>query len=258
MNLTAFTYRSRWAALLAAVPLLAACGGDPGAGRDGAPPGLGRGSHLVITTDNGVRLRPAEDDRVVIEARIEGGWSHRDDTWVLDLSCPGDEEPAPDGPGNHEDGRCPRMPAVGIPAGVPVTVTAQNAGIDVAGVATALDLTTVNGDVTVARSGRDDATVRLVTRNGSVRAGTLSSARLHAQTVNGDVTLASTTSPARLDAATTNGSVRVSLPSDAPEYAADATTRNGRTSVAFPSATEGNGHDMTLTTVNGDVTATRG
>ncbi|MFE9782102.1 DUF4097 family beta strand repeat-containing protein [Streptomyces sp. NPDC005775] len=212
----------------------------------------------MITTDNGVRLRPAEGDGAVIEARIDSRWSHRDDTWVLDLSCPGDEEPAPDEQGDHEDGQCPRMPVVGIPVGVPVTVTARNAGIDVVGVATALDLTTVNGDVTVARSGLDDATVRLVTHNGSVRAGTLSSARLHAETVNGDVTLGSTTSPARLDAATTNGSVRVSLPRDAPEYAADATTRNGRTAVAFPFATERNGHNMTLTTVNGDVTATRG
>ncbi|MFJ4839116.1 DUF4097 family beta strand repeat-containing protein [Streptomyces sp. NPDC088746] len=248
MDITAFPHRSRWAALLAAVPLLAACGGDPGARLDGAPPSLGRESRLVITTDNGVRLRPADDDRAVTEARIDSRWSHRDDTWVLDLSCPGHEE----------DRACPRMPAVGIPAGVPVTVTARNAGIDVAGVATALDLTTVNGDVTVARSGLGDATVRLATRNGSVRAGTLSSARLHAETVNGDVTLGSTTAPSRLEAATTNGSVRVALPHDAPAYAVDATTRNGRASVAFPSATEGHGHDMTLATVNGDVTATRG
>lgn len=108
------------------------------------------------------------------------------------------------------------MPAVGVPAGVSVTVTARNAGIDVAGVASALDLTTVNGDVTVARSGLDDATVRLATRNGSVRAGTLKSAHLHAETVNGDVTLGSTTSPSRLDAATTNGSVRVALPTTRP------------------------------------------
>jgi DUF4097 and DUF4098 domain-containing protein YvlB len=112
--------------------------------------------------------------------------------------------------------------------------------------------------VTVTRSGLGDATVRLTTRNGSVRAGTLSSARLHAETVNGDVTLGSATSPSRLDAATTNGSVQVALPGDAPAYVVDATTRNGRASVAFPSSTEPNGHDMTLATVNGDVTATRG
>ncbi|MFI6120530.1 DUF4097 family beta strand repeat-containing protein [Streptomyces sp. NPDC051064] len=253
MDITAFTHRRRRASLLAVVPLLAACGGDPGARPEGAPPALGRGTHLVITTDNGVRLRPADGDRAVTEARIGSRWSHRDDTWVLDLSCPRHEEH-----GDHEDGPCPRMPAVGIPAGVPVTVTARNAGIDVAGVATALDLATVNGDVTAVRSGLDDATVRLTTRNGSVRAGTLSSARLHAETVNGDVTLDSATSPSRLDAATTNGSVRVALPHDAPAYVVDATTRNGRASVAFPSATERNGHDMTLATVNGDVTATRG
>ncbi|MFJ8747913.1 DUF4097 family beta strand repeat-containing protein [Streptomyces sp. NPDC102441] len=258
MNFTAFTRGRQRASLLAVVPLLAACGGDPGAGPEGAPPALGRGTHLVITTDNGVRLRPADEDRVVTGARIDSRWSHRDDNWVLDLSCPRHEEHEEYGDrGDHEDGPCPRMPSVGIPAGVSVTVTARNAGIDVAGVATALDLTTVNGDVTVARSGLSDATVRLVTRNGSVRAGTLRSSHLHAETVNGDVALGSTTSPTRLGALTTNGSVRVALPHDAPAYTVEATTRNGRTSVAVPSATERNGHDMTLATVNGDVTATR-
>jgi hypothetical protein len=249
MDITAFTHRRRRGSLLAVLPLLAACGGNPGVHPEGAPPALARGTHLVITTDNGVRLRPAEDDRAVTEARIGSRWSHRDDTWVLDLSCPEHEE--------HEDGPCPRMPAVGVPAGVSVTVTARNAGIDVVGVAAGLDLTTVNGDVTVTRSGLGDTPVRLVTHNGSVRTGTLSSARLHAETVNGDVALGSATSPFRLSAATTNGSVRVALPHDAPSYDVDATTRNGGTSVAVPTATDGNGPGMTLTTVNGDVTVTR-
>ncbi|MFC9121169.1 DUF4097 family beta strand repeat-containing protein [Streptomyces sp. NPDC057067] len=253
MDITAFTHGRRRASLLVVVPLLAACGHDPGARPDAGPPELGRGSHLVITTDNGVRLRPSDDERVVGGGRIDSSWSHRDGTWVLDLTCPGQDGDE----GNADGGPCTRMPAVGVPAGVSVTVTARNAGIDVAGVASALDLTTVNGDVTVARSGLDDATVRLATRNGSVRAGTLKSAHLHAETVNGDVTLGSTTSPSRLDAATTNGSVRVALPHDAPAYAVDATTQNGRTSVTVPSATERDGHGMTLATVNGDVTAAR-
>ncbi|MFD6276093.1 DUF4097 domain-containing protein [Streptomyces sp. NPDC060209] len=254
MDITAFTHGRRWAALLAVAPLVAACGGDPGARPDGAPPALGQGAHLVITTGNGVRLRPADGDRAVTGSQTDSRWSHRDDNrddiWVLDLSCPQRE--------GHDDGPCPRMPAIGVPAGVFVTVTARNAGIDVAGLSAGLDLTTVNGDVSVTRSGLSDATVRLATRNGSVRAGTLRSADLHAETVNGDVTLGSATSPSRLTASTTNGSVRVALPHGAPAYDVDAATRNGRTSVAVPSATEANGHDMTLSTVNGDVTATRG
>ncbi|WP_203182644.1 DUF4097 family beta strand repeat-containing protein [Streptomyces pratensis] len=250
MDITAFTRGRQWASLLAAVPLLAACGGDPGAHPDGSRPALARGDHLLITTDNGVRLRPADGDRAVTEDRIGSRWSHRDDTWVLDLSCTPHED--------HEGGPCPRMPAIGVPTGVFVTVTARNAGIDAAGISGGLDLTTVNGDVTVARSGSGDTTVRLATHNGSVRTGTLRSERLHAETVNGDVTLGSATSPSRVTAATTNGSVRVALPHDAPGYDVDATTRNGRASVTVPAATEDGGYGMTLTTVNGDVTARRG
>lgn len=251
MNITVFTRGRRWAALLAAAPLVAACGGqaDPGAPAGGAPPVLRPGAHLVITTGDGVRLRPADGDRAVTEARIGSGWSHRDGLWVLDLSCPRHE--------GHEDGRCPRMPAVGVPAGVSVTVTARNAGIDATGITAGLDLTTVDGDVTVTRSGEDDATVRLVTRNGSVRTGALRAAGVHAATENGDVTLGSATSPARVTASTTNGSVRVSLPHGAPAYDVAATTRNGRASVAVPAATRENGHEMRLSTVNGDVTAVR-
>ncbi|MFC8225735.1 DUF4097 family beta strand repeat-containing protein [Streptomyces sp. NPDC057287] len=250
MDIMALTHRQRWAATLAAVPLLAACGGDPGTRPAGAPLALEQGARLLITTDNGVRLRPADDDRAVTDTHVESSWSHRNGTWILDLSCPGHEE-------GHAGRPCPRMPTIGVPAGVPVTVSARNAGIDAVGVSAGMDLTTVNGDVTVTRSGRDDAAVRLATRNGSVRTGALRSARLHAETVNGDVTIGSATSPAGLTAVTANGSVRVALPHDSPAYRTTATTRNGRTSVTVPSPTDGNGHAMALTTVNGDVTAAR-
>ncbi|MFJ8886850.1 DUF4097 family beta strand repeat-containing protein [Streptomyces sp. NPDC102402] len=241
------------AALLAVVPLTAGCGGGHDGGPDGrlglSPPGLSPGSHLLITTENGVRLRPAEGDRATADRHVTSGWSRHDDTWTLDLACEDDD--GRDLPG------CPRMPVVGVPAGTSVTVTARNAGVDAAGIEAELDLTTVNGDVTVTRSGRDDATVRLTTRNGSVRAGTLRSAHLHAETVNGDVAIGNATSPAGLTALTTNGSVRVSFPHDAPAYRTTATARNGRTSVTVPSATDKAGHEMSLSTVNGDVTAAR-
>ncbi|MFH0176533.1 hypothetical protein [Streptomyces cacaoi] len=48
------------------------------------------------------------------------------------------------------------MPYVKVPGGMGVTVSARNAGVDVAGLVAALDVTTVNGDVsrssTLARS----------------------------------------------------------------------------------------------------------
>ncbi|MFF1459584.1 DUF4097 family beta strand repeat-containing protein [Streptomyces sp. NPDC058330] len=243
----------RLAVLLTVAPLVAACGsarGGESAGGAATPPALSGRSHLVVTTDNGVRLRPADSDRVGVDRLVTGGWSRDGDDWTLALSCP--EHP-------DHDRECPRMPVVHVPAHLSVTVQARNAGIDAAGVAGAMDLTTVNGDVTVVGSGLRDADVRLTTRNGSVRADAVDSAGLHAETVNGDVTLTAGTSPVRLVAATTNGSVRVTLPDDAPVYRTEATTRNGRTSVTVPGPGPGEQprRSMTLTTVNGDVDAVR-
>ncbi|MFH9863949.1 DUF4097 family beta strand repeat-containing protein [Streptomyces sp. NPDC017202] len=255
------TYARRLAVVLAALPLVAGCGGTGHDGRDdaraaGGQPITGPGAHLVITTDNGVRLRPADGDRVVVDDRGVGHrWTHHDGTWVMDLSCA--RPPEADGP-------CPRMPEVDVPAGTSVTVTARNAGIDVAGIDAALDLTTVNGDVTVTGSGNGEtaegaegAAVRLATRNGSVRADALRVTTLRAQTVNGDVVLHCATAPTGVAAATTNGSVRVVVPHDAPRYRVTATTDNGRPSVALPTDGTQDDRTMALTTVNGDVGAAR-
>ncbi|GAA4789706.1 DUF4097 family beta strand repeat-containing protein [Streptomyces ziwulingensis] len=241
------TPRRTLAALLLPLPLLATgCGGGDGGG-DGGPDAWGAptGAHLVITSENGVSLRPGDDDEVEVDGRVGHRWTHRDDTWVLDLSC------------EARDGRCPRMPRVDVPAGTPVTVSARDAGIDAAGVRGALDLTTVNGDVTVTRSGTDGAAVRLATRNGSVRATGLRAGDLHAETVNGDVVLACATAPDGVGGTTTNGSVRVALPHDAPAYRVSATTGNGSPTVDVPTAGAADGRVIRLRTVNGDVGATR-
>ncbi|MFE7068782.1 DUF4097 family beta strand repeat-containing protein [Streptomyces sp. NPDC057620] len=261
MDATTTTRARSLVALLAVVPLVAACGGghdgnhDEGAWGAAALTAVARGADLVITTDNGVRLRPADGDRVGVGGHIRHEWSHRDDTWVLDLSCPKQDTDGQDTDGQESGEECARMPEVDVPKGASVTVSARNAGIDVAGVSAALDLTTVNGDVTVTRSGQKDAPVRLETRNGSVRAGTLRADDLHAETVNGDVTLDCATSPDGVGALTTNGSVRVMLPHDAPAYRVAATTDNGRPSVTVPTGDGDDDRSMTLTTVNGDVTA---
>ncbi|MGW7257348.1 DUF4097 family beta strand repeat-containing protein [Streptomyces sp. NPDC054834] len=248
---TTTTAPRRPALLLAVLLAATGCGGG---GHKAAPPlaalpGGPATARLVITTDNGLRLRPADGDGADVDRRVDHRWSHHGDTWVLDLSCP-----------EHGDraGRCPRLPEVDVPAGTAVTVSARNAGIDAAGVPGALDLTTVNGDVTVTRSGRKGAEVRLATRNGSVRATALGAKRLRAGTVNGDLDLDCATAPDTVTAATTNGSVRVSVPHDAPAYRVTATTTNGRPSVTLPTASASGDRRMTLTTVNGDVTATTG
>ncbi|MGW0871041.1 DUF4097 family beta strand repeat-containing protein [Streptomyces sp. NPDC002740] len=241
--------------VLTVLPFAVSCGGREHGGAGGpaavGPPALARsGTHLVITTENGLLLRPTDGRRVTVDDRADGDWSHDGDTWTLDLSCT-DRERA------RGEEACPRMPSVRVPDGVSVTVTARNAGVDVAGLAAALDVTTVNGDVTVTRSGKDDAPVRLATRNGSVRATALDAGRLRAATTNGDVILACATAPTGVTAATTNGSVGVTVPHDAPAYLVTAATDNGRATVGVPTSDDRRGPAMTLTTVNGDVDVRR-
>ncbi|MEU0409047.1 DUF4097 family beta strand repeat-containing protein [Streptomyces griseorubiginosus] len=237
-------------AMLALLPLAGACGEDGGGAAPGPRTLRGPASagQVVIATDNGLRLRPADGDHVTVDDRVDGHWSHRKGVWTLDLTCADRGE---------DDGGCPRMPYVKIPDGVSVTATARNAGVDVAGVAAALDLTTVNGDVTLTRSGRDGADVRLSTRNGSVRATAVEARRLHAATTNGDVVLGCAAIPTGVTATTVNGSVDVTVPHDSPAYRVAAATDNGRATVAVPVRRADRDHTMTLTTVNGDVGAHR-
>ncbi|MEU5047894.1 DUF4097 family beta strand repeat-containing protein [Streptomyces griseorubiginosus] len=238
-------------ALLALLPLAGACGGHD-VGRGAHAPrilsGAAVGQQVVIATDNGLRLRPADGDQVTVDHRVDEHWSHHEDVWTLDLTC--DDRAA-------DDGDCPRMPYVELPDGVRVTVTARNAGVDVAGVTATLDITTVNGDVTLTRSGREGADVRLSTRNGSVRATGVAAHRLYTATTNGDVVLGCAAVPTGVTAATVNGSVDVTVPHDSPAYRVAASTDNGRATVAVPVRRPDRNHVMTLTTVNGDVTAHR-
>ncbi|MFJ8780544.1 DUF4097 family beta strand repeat-containing protein [Streptomyces sp. NPDC102476] len=245
---------TRLMVVLALLPLAGACSDDDGGGESGGPQAAGTfraagsGDHVVIATDNGLRLRPADGRGVTVDDRVDQHWSHRGKVWTLDLSC-ADRTAGDEG--------CPRMPYVEIPDGVSVTATARNAGVDVAGVGAALDITTVNGDVTVSRSGRDDADVRLSTRNGSVRATSVAAERVHAATTNGDVVVGCAAVPSGVSAATVNGSVDVTVPHDSPPYRVTAATDNGRATVAVPAQRADRNHTMTLTTVNGDVDARR-
>ncbi|MEB3964384.1 DUF4097 family beta strand repeat-containing protein [Streptomyces kunmingensis] len=220
---------------------------------------------LTITTDNGLRLRPTDGDRIRVDPAVSPDWSRDGRTQVLDLSCHGpDDQPEDgsddrfeDGSDHRSDRPCPRMPEIEVPAGTAVTVTARNAGIDVAGVTGSLDLTTVNGDVTVAGSGNGGAPVRLATRNGSVHATDVSASALRARTVNGDVTLGCATAPHRISGRTVNGSVDVAVPHDSPAYRVTATTDHGRPLISVPTGSGRPDRTMALATVNGDVRADR-
>ncbi|MFF4055319.1 DUF4097 family beta strand repeat-containing protein [Streptomyces sp. NPDC001668] len=244
---------ARLMVVLSLLPLAGACGGDHDGASDGpqtlgALRTAGSGDHVVIATDNGLRLRPADGRGVSVDDRVDEHWSHHGEVWTLDLSCTDRD---------RGDGDCPRMPYVEIPDGVSVTVTARNAGVDVAGVTSALDITTVNGDVTATRSGRDDADVRLSTRNGSVRATSVAARRVHAATTNGDVVIGCAAVPSGVSATTVNGSVDVTVPHDSPSYRVTASTDNGRALVGVPERDADKDHAMTLTTVNGDVDVRR-
>jgi len=234
--------------LLLALPFAGACdGGGSGAPRaDSALRAAASGDEVLISTDNGLRLRPADGDHITVDDRIDGHWSHHGDRWTLDLDC-----------ADRHDQSCPRMPYVKIPDGAKITVTARNAGVDVVDVAAALDVTTVNGDVTVTHSGREHAPLRLVTRNGSVRATALQAGRLHASTVNGDVVMQCAAAPSGVTARTVNGSVDVTVPRDAPAYRVTMSTDNGRTATDVDAPDADRNRLMTLSTTNGDVTARR-
>ncbi|MFJ9037035.1 DUF4097 family beta strand repeat-containing protein [Streptomyces sp. NPDC102406] len=243
-------YLAVGALVLAAGPLLAGCAEGDGHGRSDAADAQLTGSvtRLTITTENGVRLRPADGDEIGVDQAVASHWSGHGRSRVLDLSCRKDDGP---------DRPCPRMPEIGVPAGTSVTVTARNAGVDAAGVSGPLDLTTVNGDVTVTGSGQREATVRLATRNGSVRTTAVRASALRARTVNGDVTLGCATAPRQVAGRTVNGSVDVSVPHDSPAYRVNATTDNGRPLITLPAGGDRPARTMTLTTVNGDVRAAR-
>ncbi|WP_329331474.1 DUF4097 family beta strand repeat-containing protein [Streptomyces sp. NBC_00663] len=232
--------------LLLALSFAGACdsGGTDAPRADNALRAAASGDEVVISTDNGVRLRPAGGDHITVDDRIDGHWSHHGDRWTLDLDC-------------ADDHGCPRMPYVKIPDGAKVTVTARNAGVDVVDVAAALDVTTVNGDVTVTHSGQEHAPLRLTTRNGSVRATSLEVGRLYASTVNGDVEMQCAAAPAGVTARTVNGSVDVTVARDAPAYRVTMSTDNGRTMTDVHAQDADRNRLMTLTTVNGDVTARR-
>ncbi|MFY4722847.1 DUF4097 family beta strand repeat-containing protein [Streptomyces sp. LaBMicrA B280] len=240
---------------------LTACGHGGDRTAPGAMPGerggtfqraaLADGSRLVITTQGGVRVVGTDEGSVSVGGATLARWDGDGGTHTLDLPCAEGDDRARD--------NCGGMPLVRVPSDVTLTVRARDAGIDVSDVRGELNLSTVNGDVTVQDSGTKGARPHLVTRNGSVRATGLAARDVGAETVNGDVDLLCTTSPDALDGVTRNGSVRVTLPASAPPYATDASTVNGRSTVDIPAADPADHrHRLTLRTVNGDTEAHRG
>ncbi|QMU70222.1 DUF4097 family beta strand repeat-containing protein [Streptacidiphilus sp. P02-A3a] len=202
---------------------------------------------LVIVTDGGVALRAGAAGVVSVDAdsTVARSWHRADAEATLDLSCPANPAPG--------SGPCPGTVQVSVPENAAVTVQARNAGVSATGLGGPLNLSTVNGDVTVAAQAADEP-MQLTTRNGSVRAAGLRAPTLAATTVNGDVDLAWASAPSQVTADSTNGSINLALPEDCPHYAITAQTRNGQPRVSLP--TDDTSTDrLTLATVNGDIIA---
>ncbi len=224
--------------------------GNSDAGRT-AQFGLASTQQLVIVTDGGVALHVGATGKVSVDRGASGDtvvthWHGTGPQAELDLACP--TAPAPGA------APCPAIADVSVPVDAAVTVRARNAGVTATGLGGPLDLETTNGDVTVVAADSGDAPVQLTTRNGSVHASGLRAPTLAAHTVNGDVDLSWAGTPGSVTADTTNGSVDVALPADATAYAVATQVRNGEAHVDVPTD-PASAHRLTLTTVNGGVTA---
>jgi hypothetical protein len=133
---------------------------------------------------------------------------------------------------------------VRLPAGVKVTATTVNGGVEVDGATAAVEARTVNGNVEARSTG---GPVRVRTTNGDidVRAGTLGDERLEYSTTNGSITLElPPTTNAELDMHTVNGGISSDFP----------LMVQGRFERRHMQATLGKGGPMVrLSTVNGSI-----
>jgi len=242
----------------AAVLGLASCSSPAALPVRGAPAApaafqLASAQRLLIVTDGGVALRAGAAGAagaVSVDVGGAGGsvvssWHRTVSEATLSLTCPADPAPG--------SGPCPAITQVSVPRNAAVTVRARNAGVSATGLDGPLNLSTVNGDVTVVSAGAAGAPVQLTTRNGSVRASGLRAPTLAAWTVNGDVDLTWASAPSQVTATTTNGSLDLVLPADCPQYAITARTRNGQPRLGLPTDSA-SADRMALTTVNGDIT----
>lgn len=207
----------------------------------------GAGSKVEITAVK--RWRRGDPDEVRISVRQVG--SGRGDVlicalWTDESEC--DE----DGLHTRRSGWWPRNHnndtsvefTVRLPAGVKVTATTVNGGVEIDGATSAVVASTVNGGVEARSSG---GSVRARTVNGDirVRAGALDDDRTEYTTVNGSITVElPATVNADLDMRTTNGSVSSDFP----------LTIEGTFSPRRLRATLGKGGPfIRLTTVNGSI-----
>jgi len=137
-----------------------------------------------------------------------------------------------------------------VPSGLDVVAHSDHERVEVEGEFASVDAGTANGSVTF--TGVADS-VRLRSRNGSVRAPSIDSPRVDARTSNGSVRLTFETAPESVVARSANGSVEVVVPRGDELYRVDADTSHGSTEITVRTDPE-SPRVIEARTRNGDVT----
>lgn len=203
---------------------------------------------VALDLDDGeIILTRGEDDRVVIERRLE--WSHHRpairETWVGDtlnitVRCAGSTL------GSRS--RCAVGYRMRVPAGLAIDAHTRASRIDVHELSGSLRLTETSGEVTLAGT---TGPLRVLTSSGAVTTSGVRAGKLEIQTTSGDVGLHLAAAPDALTVTTKAGNVDIAVPGD------DAYTMNVQTSSGDEDVTvrqeAAAGHTIDVTTSRGDV-----
>ena len=204
-------------------------------------------ARIEIDNDVGpVIVRTGVGDAVRIEAHVSEGLQAPS----RDIEVVGDTL--------HVDGSCGILLTtwcsvsftLTIPSGLDIVAHSDNSRVEVEGRFASVDAGTANGSVTF--TGAAD-TVRLRSRNGSVRAPSIDSPQVDARTSNGSVRLTFENAPESVVATSANGDVEVVLPQGEQLYRVDADTSHGSTEITVRTDPEST-HVIEARTRNGDVT----
>ena len=137
---------------------------------------------------------------------------------------------------------------VRVPAGVRLSARTVNGAVDIDGLRSDIEASTVNGDVEISTTGLAQASTVNGDIDARVGAGTLAR-DLEFSTVNGSIELSAPAGlNADLDASTVNGTVRSDF---------DVTTRGTTSRRSLRGTIGSGGEDLDMSTVNGGITLRR-
>jgi Putative adhesin len=208
----------------------------------------GAAQTTVAVEDADIRLLASGDGEVHVEVT---GW-HSGSEPEFTVRAAGDETVVGGGCRQFLLSRCSLTVTVAVPSTADVRVTGTNGTITAERLSGELELVTSNGALRVIEPAGD---LDLRTSNGSIQVMDATSARVSADTTNGQVELHFADAPDEAIARSTNGSITIRVP-EGDAYFVDAQTTNGRVSSEVESDRFA---DSTLTaeTSNGDISVVR-